>query len=135
MMKVGALASLAAVVGTASAQSQCDGHASLNAFRSGLTSYCTSDYASCSSGCRSFLTRQFGSCPSLAQGLSDADMSFIVDTCGMQRPQTSKPDGVPPAAGAGTGFYSLSAIDIEGNTVDFSRYQNTVSLIVNVAQF
>eukprot|EP01044_Picomonas_judraskeda_P016425 COSAG03_NODE_2918_length_2357_cov_7.547830_1_plen_157_part_00 len=84
-----------------------------------LGSYCASDYARCSDGCRSFLTRQFGRCPSLAAGLSDADMTFIVTTCGIERPQVSKGDG--PAAGSGAGFYSLSAIDIEGNTVDFAQ--------------
>jgi hypothetical protein len=40
-----------------------------------------------------------------------------------------------PAAQTGTGFYAMSAIDIEGNTVEFSQYQGTVSLVVNVAQF
>ena len=84
-----------------------------------LGAYCASDYALCSDGCRGFLTRQFGRCPSLAAGLSDADMTFIVTTCGIERPQVSKGDG--PVAGSGTGFYSLSAIDIEGNTVDFAQ--------------
>ena len=68
----------------------------------------------------------------LVPGLSADDMSFIVDTCGIQRPGSK---GGRPDAGAGTGFYSLSAIDIEGNTVDLARYQDTVSLVVNVAQF
>ena len=82
---------------------------------------------------RAFLTRQFGRCPSLVEGLSAADLSFMVDTCGMDRPSSSKADAAAPSGG--TGFYSLSAIDIEGNTVDFARYQDTVSLVVNVAQF
>ena len=134
-MRVAELAAMAGVIATTNAQADCNGHASLNAFRSGLTSYCTTNYASCSSGCRSFLTRQFAACPSLADGLSADDMSFITDTCGMQRPGGGKTDGPAPGGAAGTGFYSLSAIDIEGTTVPFSRYQGTVSLIVDIAQF
>ena len=39
------------------------------------------------------------------------------------------------AAAQGTNFYALSAVDIGGNSVDFSQYMGTVSLVVNVATY
>ena len=36
---------------------------------------------------------------------------------------------------AGTNFYALQAIDIDGNLVDFSQYMGSVSLVVNVATY
>ena len=59
---------------------------------------------------------------SAGQALSD----ICPSTCGM---------GCSAPAQTGTGFYAMSAIDIEGSTIELSQYQGTVSLVVNVAQF
>ena len=53
------------------------------------------------------------------------DYDFIASECGLS----------DSSGQVGTGFYAMSAVDIEGNTVELSQYQGTVSLVVNVAQF
>lgn len=122
----------AAAVVMATALAAVDGQrtdCSASAFLSGIQMYCPSDHLSCPRGCADFLTRRLGDCPGISASLSAADRTFLTRTC-------HKTDAPAPApAAAGTNFYALSAVDIEGNEVQFSQYMGKVSLVVNVAQF
>lgn len=36
------------------------------------------------------------------------------------------------SGGGGSGFYGLSAVDVDGHSVQFSKFQGSVSLVINV---
>ena len=94
--------------------------------------YCPTDHATCPPRCSAYLTGALRTCPGISAGLSADDRAFMQTQCHKTDAPTAAP--APPAA-AGTGIYALSAVDIEGNEIQFSQFMGKVTLFVNVAQF
>jgi hypothetical protein len=123
MARRGVLAMAAALATTAASASEVD-YCSPAAIQTALSGKCPAHAQQCSGACKGYITTMLGSCPHFKHALHADDLGFITKRCGLSL------DG-----SAGKGFYDLSAVDIEGNTVHLNRFHGKVSLVVNVAQF